>query len=264
MRQVPDFQAGAVLAAAFSAWRANPLTILALAVMAMCPLALLEFWFEAPALPLFLPEDTPAARTEQMSDYWASFPYVTVMLTQIAGVLCSCWLQAALTYLVVRSLRSGRTTLAETMWQATLAAPRAAAVATLVGFITAVGFLLLFVPGVVFFLMFAVAIPAAVVERRFGSALPRSHELTRGYKWPVLGMFLITAAIVGMFYMVVVAAVAGLGRFVGLPPAAADALVPIVGAPATAFYIIVFAVCYHDLRVLKDGAGDSAVAKVFG
>ena len=264
MRQVPDFRVGAVLAATLSAWRANPLTILALAIMAMCPLALLEFWFEAPALPRFLPEDTPAARAEQMNAYWASFPYVKVVLVQIAGVLCSCWLQAALTYLVVRSLRSGRTTLAETMWQATRAAPRTAAVATLVGFITAVGFLLLIVPGVVFFLMFAAAIPAAVVERRLGSALPRSHELTRGYKWPVLGLFLITAAIAGMFYMVVFAAVTDLGRFVGLPPAAVSALVPIVGAPVTAFYIIVFAVCYHDLRVLKDGAGGAAVAKVFG
>ena len=35
--------------------------------------------------------------------------------------------------------------------------------------------------------MFWVATPAAIVEGRFASALRRSHALTNGHKWELLG-----------------------------------------------------------------------------
>ena len=55
-----------------------------------------------------------------------------------------------------------------------------------------IGFVLLFVPGIILLLMWAVAVPALVVERTgvFG-AFGRSAELTKGSRWKILGLFLV-------------------------------------------------------------------------
>lgn len=45
------------------------------------------------------------------------------------------------------------------------------------------------VPGIVLWLMFYVAVPVAAVEGGVISALRRSHELTNGRKWALLGVF---------------------------------------------------------------------------
>ena len=112
--------------------------------------------------------------------------FIGAVLTPLGMV----WMQAGVMYGVIRDLRGGRAGFVELATQAFRATPHVAVVTVLAGLATAVGYLCLVVPGVVLFL-FWVALPVAVVERRFGSALGRSYRLTNGCKWRILGLTLL-------------------------------------------------------------------------
>lgn len=65
------------------------------------------------------------------------------------------------------------------------------------------GMMLLVVPGVLLLTWWAVAAPVAVLEGRGATAaLGRSHRLTRGHFWHVLGTLALTAIVVGLASLV--------------------------------------------------------------
>jgi hypothetical protein len=72
-------------------------------------------------------------------------------------------------------------------------------ISLLVGVIVFVGFLLLFVPGVIFLVFLSVAIPALIVEDRRGTdALGRSWNLVQGDWWHAFGVIVVAALLVGI------------------------------------------------------------------
>lgn len=82
----------------------------------------------------------------------------------------------------------------------------------LVSLLTAVGFLLLFVPGVIVSLVLAVAVPVVVVENRGPvAALERSAQLTSGYRL----LILFTGALLWMVVSAVTWLNVGLGETLG-------------------------------------------------
>jgi hypothetical protein len=117
-----------------------------------------------------------------------------------------------------------------------------------------VGLLLLVVPGIVIALMFCVAVPVLMVEGRgVRDSLARSRELTRGLRWPLLGVFLAAAA--GCMALLALVTL----PFDFLLPQ--DGAITLVGAIlemaaqlfTTVFMAVVVAVAYHELRAAKDG-----------
>lgn len=122
---------------------------------------------------------------------------------------------------------------------------------------TVLGTILLFIPGLMLMTMWWVAVPAAVVERTgIIESLRRSVELTRGYRWKVFGVIIFIY--IGQF---------ALDRLTNVVLSAAPIFSLVVNflimAAITAYFAVVTAVCYHDLRVLKDGIGIHDIAKVF-
>lgn len=122
---------------------------------------------------------------------------------------------------------------------------------------TVLGTILLFIPGLMLMTMWWVAVPAAVVERTgIIESLRRSVELTRGYRWKVFGIIIFIY--IGQF---------ALDRLTNVVLSAAPIFSLVVNflimAAITAYFAVVTAVCYHDLRVLKDGIGTHDIAKVF-
>lgn len=171
------------------------------------------------------------------------------------AVVSSPWQYAALTYAVVRIMRSGRAgSPSETVGQAVLAFPRVLLVGVLAGGLVLLGSMLLLVPGIILALMFFVAPPVAVVERHLASALRRSHELTQGHKGAILGLFALILLLewVVPWSVISIVDVANLGPY----------LDGVLGLALGGFYVAVAAVAYHDLRILKDGP-DRSVAQVF-
>ena len=105
--------------------------------------------------------------------------------------------------------------------------------------------------------MWWVAVPAAVVERTgVSESLRRSGELTRGYRWKVFGVNIFIY--IGQF---------ALDRLTNVVLAAAPIFSLVVNflvmAAITAYFAVVTAVCYHDLRAIKDGVGIQDIAQVF-
>lgn len=122
-----------------------------------------------------------------------------------------------------------------------------------VGLAVGFGFVLLVVPGLIFLVMFSVAVPVCVVEeRRAIASMRRSADLTAGYRWPLFGLYVVMALIVWMAMLIVHRVLAEIG---GDP-------VEIVGswaarAAVTAFHAVLGVVVYHDLRAAKESADAS-------
>lgn len=260
MRQIRGFHVGEVLRASIAVYGQNWRTLVVFALVTYLPLFALVVFHplpEPPAVPA-PPEgaeqgrDLIAALLPAWRDYYQSFIWYWVALS-----FCSHWIQGGVAYLVVRALRSNPPTLRQALWHGLRAIPRVLVVGLLVTLAIAFAMLLFIIPGIIVALMLWVAIPAAVVERRYGSALRRSYDLTFGHKVPIFGL----AILIGVFQVactLVLPAMASdlVPRFAPLIDAVITAVTASIGA-------VVYAVCYHDLRVLKEGGGSSAVARVF-
>jgi hypothetical protein len=120
------------------------------------------------------------------------------------------------------------------------------------------GFALLIVPGVIWAAMFAVAVPACVVERLGPIAsCGRSAYLTKGNRWKVIGiglsLIVVSFAVGAIAFVLPFVLGVALGALVNL----------VLNAVLGAFYSLVAVVMYHDLRVAKEGIGTDRIAAVF-
>jgi hypothetical protein len=121
------------------------------------------------------------------------------------------------------------------------------------------GFILLFIPGLILFAMWFVATPACVVEQLgpFRS-MGRSSQLTKGHRWKVFGLFIV---------LLLISAVIGGGvnmllRQMGSPVLTAIGSLVWNGVWG-ALYSIAVVVTYHALRVAKEGVDIDHIASVF-
>jgi len=109
--------------------------------------------------------------------------------------------------------------------------------------------------------VFAVVVPAIVIERCGFGALKRSAELTRGFRWPIVGAMLL-ATIFSNFLDKVANAVSDLALEHGnaLLESITYAAVSSIGY---AFLGILTALIYARLREIKEGVSVDQIAEVF-
>jgi hypothetical protein len=126
---------------------------------------------------------------------------------------------------------------------------------TILGFLGLIAFV---VPGLMFFAMSFVAIPACVVEGRgVFSSIGRSADLTRGYRWKIFALMLFwygSDAIAEGMIDAVTSVTGAVPAFVGYV---------IWNGIWGAFYATFAVVTYHDLRVAKEGVDTAQIAAVF-
>ncbi len=166
-------------------------------------------------------------------------------------------LSAVLMYGTICELRGNRASIGQSIrWVLGLLFPiiGVTIVATLGVF---AGTMLLLVPGFMLLTMWWVAVPAAVVERTgVVVSLRRSAGLTSGHRWRVFGILIIVAvgqSVLESLANLLLGDIEILGSLISFA----------ISVAATAFYAVVAAVCYHDLRVLKDGVDVDEIARVF-
>jgi hypothetical protein len=123
------------------------------------------------------------------------------------------------------------------------------------------GFLGLFVfvvPGVMFFALAFVAVPACVVERRgVFASIGRSAALTRGHRWKIFVLMLLCYG----SQVIIGGVLENLTTITGVGPAFVGYL--IWNGAWEAFYAICAVVTYHDLRVAREGVDTAQIAAVF-
>jgi hypothetical protein len=126
---------------------------------------------------------------------------------------------------------------------------------------------LLIIPIGMLLLTWSMATPNCVVERTgpFRS-LARSRALTKGHRWKLLWLFLVTM-IPGVIVGGIVGAATGAAGVLvpdsGLPGAALQTLSLIWNSVWGGFFAVAIAVAYRDLRVASEGIDTEEIAAVF-
>ncbi len=119
------------------------------------------------------------------------------------------------------------------------------------------GIILLIVPGLMLMTMWWVAVPAAVIERTgVLDSLRRSAALTRGYRWRVFAI--VVVIYIGQFVVDLLST-----RVLAWAPYFSLLVNFSITLAFTAYFAVVTAVCYHDLRILKEGGDVDDIAQVF-
>lgn len=122
-----------------------------------------------------------------------------------------------------------------------------------------VGFILLIIPCLILLAMWAVVVPACLVEGLGPiQSMSRSTQLTKGHRWQIFGMLFVLglADAIGLFILGLILAPIGGVTVV--------AIVKLVWTAAWAVYFnCMLIMIYHDLRVAKEGVGTDQIAAVF-
>lgn len=114
--------------------------------------------------------------------------------------------------------------------------------AIVVGLIVFVGYLLLIIPGIIFGVFFAMAMPAFIVERKgITASMSRSWQLVRGSWWHTLGVIVVAGILAG----IVSGAIGAIGGSTLIGSWIFGAIGQIITAP---FVALVAVVLYVDLR----------------
>lgn len=132
----------------------------------------------------------------------------------------------------------------------------------LIAIVAAVGIFfacfLLIVPGIMLAIAWSVAIPARVAERSgVFDSLARSRALTKGHRWKIFFLLLITAIGIGMVQGVVV------GTFSTFGVVASAVAAAVMAAITAAVMATLVATMYIELRTAKEGTDVSVLASVF-
>ena len=124
----------------------------------------------------------------------------------------------------------------------------------------AFGFMLLIVPGLMLMVIWAVYIPAIVIERAGFGSFSRSAQLTAGYRWPIFGALLLMFVVLG----VVAGGIGLIGAFVpSLGTTSIIATEAVTSGLTMAFSGIFYSLLYARLREIKEGMSVEELAEVF-
>ena len=173
----------------------------------------------------------------------------------------------ALFHAAIRLLDGERADIMESVMHGIRRALPFLVLAILMYFGTVFGLVLLIVPGLILLVRWSTALQALSVEPIgvFG-AFSRSADLTRGSRWRIVLLVLVSFVIFSAlgFVLFAVLGAAG-GGSVGFSVSGAPALIAqtAIGAFITVFFIGVGAAHYVELRTVREGAGTDRLAEVF-
>lgn len=253
-----DVSIGSVFQRAFAAIRLNPAVIVLLAlVIGALPGLLLSFIFFR--IGAFSPG---TARTGNI----AAGMFGATMLFSVFSLVISALVQGALTRATVSAEQGVKVSIGESLSAALRVVAPLIGLTILWALAVGVGFLLLVIPGVVFITMWAVAVPALVVERTsIFKAFGRSAELTKGSRWKVFGLLLMVLVIYWLLSLVI--GLVGLSTF-NAASAGQLTLTNTIGAvvAGTIFNMLWGTLqpsLYVELRKAKEGGSNEDLAEVF-
>lgn len=186
------------------------------------------------------------------------------IIALLIDVVCAALLGATLVYGTVQELRGQRASIGASVGQGMRVILPAVGVSLIAGIGIGLGLILLIVPGLILYTMWWVAVPATVVERPGGLAgLGRSVELTRGFRWTILGIVVVFGVAAGLIMLLFGLLVATRVMRGDLDPVVFLVMAWAVTAVIAAYGAVLSGVGYFALRVHKEGADLDQVAAVF-
>jgi hypothetical protein len=136
-------------------------------------------------------------------------------------------------------------------------------VAICAGLAAGLGFVLLVIPGLIVLTVLFVAVPVAVVERPgVFQSLSRSGDLTAGHRWAVFGVVFVQWLLtMGVTFVISTAMARGVTTLGDLR--VFMMVTELVGVVTASLAAVFTAVCYHDLKLAKEGGGVEQLLAVF-
>ena len=131
--------------------------------------------------------------------------------------------------------------------------------------LTGLGMILLVLPGLWVYAVFYVTAPVAVIERGGFGSMRRSASLTKQYRWPIVGLFVIVMIISVVVSIVATLAASSLGFMAGgaVGQIILGAVFSAINGFAYAVGGIATALTYARLREVKEGVAVDQIAAVF-
>jgi len=250
---------GRVFQRAFSAISLNPAVILGLAfVIGAMPSLVMTYLFFRLGL-------TSAATVQSASiSRWGIFS--GIFFSSILMFAISAIVQGALTRATVLANEGERASFGESLSAAVRVFLPLIGLSILWALGVGLGFMLLIVPGIILLMMWAVAVPALVVERHgIFAAFSRSAELTKGAKWKIFGLCLVLLVIYWILSLIV--GLVGLGTYQPANPAGytiANLIGSmVVGTVFNTLWGTIQPSLYVELRQWKEGDSADNLAQVF-
>jgi hypothetical protein len=238
-----DFSPGAVVSRTFAVWKGNVVSFSAVALAVQSPTIVLTAVWDSVAR---------RAGEEPSRALW--------MLSTLLGFIAT----GALTGGALRGVRGRRVRPGEMLKVGLRRIWMVLPVAVVAQAAVLLGLVVLVVPGLALVAGLWVAVPAAVAERWKGTsdALSRSWELTKGRRWNVLAVALVTLAVAFGFSLLGVTALDAAAEWGANHPFIA-ALEEAIEALAAGFVAVAAAVSYHELRASREGMDEAELAVVF-
>lgn len=115
------------------------------------------------------------------------------------------------------------------------------------------------------FAVFYVTVPVIVIEKGGFGSMKRSAALTKDYRWPIVGLFLLVS-IIGSLILLVPGFIIGFVALLGSGAFAQLVLlfgIPVIQGLSYAYGGIVVALVYARLREIKEGVPMDEIASVF-
>jgi uncharacterized membrane protein len=237
-----DFRVGRVLSRAISVLARHFLTFFIVTFVAFAPLIVLQ-------QPTASAESDPAQALAT-----AGVSLLLLMLMMVLSMLSS----AVILHGAFQDMRNRRVNLAESLKVGLRRFLPLMGLAFLVALLVILGFILLFIPGLILYTIWFVAVAACVVERTGAwTSMRRSRELTKGHRWKVFGvvLLLLLLSLVNPLLQLVLSAAGG--------ETLALIGISIWTAIGSAFSSVVIAVTYYELRAAKEGIDIEQIASVF-
>jgi hypothetical protein len=236
---------GEILSTAFDLYRANATQLIQLVAAVVVPLTLLQAFLIQVA---FKRDCSDVTTLSELNRCTSSFGR-SLLLTGLAGligILIQQLLTGALTRGAAGSLVGRPVDVAASYRYAFARLGGLIGLAFVVAVVVGFGFVLLIIPGIIFAVFLAMAVPSFIIERRgVFDSMSRSWNLVSGSWWHVLGVTFV-AGILASIVNGVLTAIGGssfIGYWLG------SAVAQILTAP---FVALVAVVLYVDLRARRE------------
>lgn len=232
------FTVGEVLGETFSIFFSGPVPLLVTSVV-LVPLASLSLL------------------TASMLEGNQELAWVVILLGLVNGLIFTPISTGAVTYAVFQRMRGRATEVGESLRVGLSQLGSVLGVAILQGLAAGVGFLLCVIPGILFLVMYSVAVPVAIEERPgIGASMSRSADLTDGHRRDVF--FVLAVLFLLSFGLGAVAGIVGL-----VNKAVEIVLTLVVQVLATGLSATAYTVMYYRLRSVKESLDVDQIASVF-
>jgi hypothetical protein len=247
---LPPRGIGEILSTAFEIYKANAQNLLMIVAIVVVPLTFISAFIGGV---LFAPETETVLvfgeSVETVSARTASAALIVALVGVVIGVIINAVLQAAIMRGAAQGSIGDPVDIDASYKWGFARFGSVLLISILVGLAVLGGFILLIIPGIIFLVMFSVAIPALVVENLRGTdAMSRSWNLVKGHFWHALGL-IIVAGIITAVVGGIIGAIGGAISDNWFVAWIFQAIAQIITAP---FAAIVSVLLYLDLRARRE------------